>query len=108
MNVNFSEKKPYAIESPIKIIEGAQIIFTGTYWGAVSSPSAVAYRNKQVATPTVFPTNSPTASGSVVTLSVATGFIGGARYEIAVSATVAGDKHVKKIEVICGKDEDEQ
>lgn len=108
MNITFTEKKTYAIESPIKVVEGASIVFACTYWGTVSTPTAVAYRNRATVTSTVFPTNSPSAAGAVVTLSAAAGFVGGARYEIAVAATVGGDKHIKKIELICGRDEDEQ
>ena len=108
MNITFTEKRPFAVESPIKTVEGASLTFACTYWGTVSTPSAAAYRNNATVTTTVFPTNSPSASGSVVTLSPATGLVGNARYIIAVTATVGGDVHVKKLELIVGKDEAEQ
>ena len=108
MNVTFTEERPFAVESPVYVVEGSTITFGCTFWGAVTSPAAAAYRKKTTVTSTVFPTNSPSASGSVVTLSPATGFVGGANYIIAVTGTVSGDVFVKKIEVICSKDEQER
>ena len=109
--INFTEESPFAVEgsfnNPLRIIEGSTITFSCNYWGTASTPSTTAYRKRQVVTTTVFPTNTPTASGSVVTLSPATGFVGGARYVINVIATVASNIWVKKIEIVCGRDEDE-
>jgi len=108
MDLNFVEDRPFAIESPVDVVEGSSITFACTGWGAVSSPSAVAYRKKTTVTSTVFPTNSPSASGSVITLSPATGLVGGANYIIAVTFTLLGDVFVRKIELICSKDEAER
>ena len=105
MNITFTQDRIFAVESPIKVVEGSTITFACTFWGTASSPSAVAYRKLKTVTTTVFPTNSPTASGAVVTLSPATGFVGGADYIIDVTATVASDVWVKKIKLICSKDE---
>lgn len=108
MNVTFLEDKTFAVESPVYVVEGESLTFSCTAWGAVSSPSAVAYRKKTTVTSTVFPTNSPSASGSVVTLSPATGFVGGANYIIAVTFTLSGDTFVRKIELVASKDEQER
>ena len=108
MNVTFTQDRDWAIESPVHVVEGSTITFACTYWGAVTSPSAVAYRNNTPVTTVVFPTNTPSSSGSVTTLSPATGFVGDAKYVVAVTGTVGGDVPVKKIEVVVGKDEGEQ
>ena len=110
-SITFTEEDPYAVEgsnsNPLRLIEGSTVTLSCKYWGTVSSPSATAYKNRQTATTTVFPTNTPSASGSIVTLSPATGFVGGARYVINVIATVSSDIWVKKIEIVVGRDEDE-
>ena len=99
----------WLIESPIDAIEGESLTFTITYEGATtcSSPTALAYRNKTSVTATVFPTNTPTASGNVVTLSPLTGMLHG-NYVVAVTATVDGNVQVRKFQVRVGRDEDEQ
>jgi hypothetical protein len=108
MNVNFAQDKDWARESPVNVVEGSTVTFACTYWGAVTSPTAAVYRNNATVTSTVMPSGSHTASGAVATLKPATGLVGGARYVIAVTGTVAGDIHVKKIELIVSKDEGEQ
>jgi len=108
MNVNFTSESIFATESPIKAIEGSTITLACTFWAAVTSPSAKVYRNGTEVTSTVMPAGSASASGSVATLKPLTALVGGARYVVAVSGTVSGDIHVKKIEVIVGRDEDEQ
>ena len=99
----------WVVESPVDAIEGESLTFTITYEGAttVSSPTAAAYRNKTTVTSTVFPTNTPTASGNVVTLSPATGLLHG-QYVIAVTATVDGNTEVRKVQVRVGRANDEQ
>ena len=108
MNVNFQLNEVFAVESPIRVVEGATVTFTCTYWGAVTSPSAKVYRNGTEVTSTVMPSGSTSVSGSVATLKPLTALVGGARYVVAVTGTVGGDIFVKKVEVICGRDEDEQ
>lgn len=108
MNVTFLQSKPWAAESPIAVVEGESITFTCTFWGDVSNVSAVAYRNNTEVTSTVFPAGSISTSDSNATLKPATGLVGGARYVIAITATVGGDTYVRKIELICSKDELEQ
>ena len=107
MNLTFTQPKIYAVQSPVKIVEGSTITFACGYWGTASTPSAAAYRKGKTVTTTVFPTNTPSASGAVVTLSPATGFSGGADYIIVVTATVSGDVWKKKIKLIVAKDENE-
>lgn len=110
MNVTFIEDKNHAVGSPIEVVEGSSITLSCTFWDDASSPSAKASKNNQDITATVFPTNTPTASGNVVTLSPATGLVGasaGAKYVIAVTAVVDGDTVVKQVELIVSKDETE-
>ena len=99
----------WVIESPIDAVEGESLTFTITYEGATtaSSPTAVAYRNKTSDTSIVFPTNTPTGSGNVVTLSPLTGLVHG-KYVVAVTATVDSQTQVRKFMVRVGRDEDEQ
>ena len=99
----------WVVESPVYATEGESLTYTITYEGAttVSSPSALAYRNKTAVTSTVFPTNTPTASGNVVTLSPLTGLLHG-NYIVSVTATVDGNTEVRKLMVIVGRDEEEQ
>lgn len=107
MNVNFMIDKPYALETPIPVVEGESLTFACTYWAAPTSVSAKAYRNGQDVSATVFPSGSITISGNTATLKPATGFIGGGRYVIAVTGTVEGDVLVRKILLIVSKDEAE-
>lgn len=106
MNVTFTQDREWAVQSPIKLVEGSTVTIACTFsWGAVTSPNAAVYRNKATVTSTVMPSGSHTASGSVATLKPLTALVGGANYVIAVTGTVGGDVHVKKIEVIVSKDE---
>ena len=107
-SITMTEKRAWAVESPIKVIEGSSVTLSCTFWGAVTSPSAIVYRNRANVTATVMPAGSASASGSVATLKPLTALVGGARYVVSVTGTVSGDVWVKKIEIICGKDEDEQ
>ena len=108
MNVTFTSAGVFAAESPIKAVEGSTITLACTFWAAVTSPSAKVYRGGTEYTSVVMPAGSASASGNVATLKPLTALVGGFRYIVAVSGTVAGDVHVKKIEVIVGRDEDEQ
>lgn len=93
------QQTTFVLESPWYVVEGESYAFTLTYEGAtsVTSPSAAAYKDESAVTNTIFPTNLPSASGNVVTLSPATGFTGGERYVVAVTATVDGATVIKKI-----------
>ena len=108
MNVNFTSESIFATESPIKAIEGSTITLACTFWAAVTTPSALVYRNGTAVTTTVMPAGSASASGNVATLKPLTALVGGARYEVVVSATVSGDVRKKKCEFICGRASDEQ
>ena len=109
--ITFLSNKPEALESPINITEGDTRVFACTYWATPTSPAAVAYRsnsgagNGRAVTSTIFPTNSPSASGLVVTLSTATGFVGNAEYIISVTATVDSQSFVRYFKVRVRKDE---
>jgi hypothetical protein len=94
---------PYLLESPYPTVAGESIPLTVTYDQAtsVSSPVVTAYKNRADVTSTLFPTNSPTASGNVVTLSALTGMVGGNTYVIALSATVDGATIIRKLVVMC-------
>jgi len=93
---------PYVLESPYYLIEGSSITWSITFDGAttVATPVATAYKDETAVTSTIFPTNTPTASGNVVTLSAATGFLGGERYVIVLSAVVDGATLLVKLLVI--------
>lgn len=103
MNITFVEPQVFAVQGDIPAVAGESIPFACTFWDTATSPAVIAYVNRQLATSTIFPTNSPTASGKVVTLSLATGFTGGTRCEICVSATVGGGVRTRKINVIVGR-----
>lgn len=109
--ITFTEEEAFAVEgqpsNPLRLIEGSTVTLACTFWGAVTSPNAAVYRNRQNVTSTVMPTGSHIASGSVATLKPLTALVGGARYVIAVTGTVSSDVWVKKIEVVVGRDEDE-
>lgn len=94
---------PYLLESPYPTVAGESLPLTVTYDQAtsVSSPSVTAYKNRADVTNTLFPTNTPTASGNVVTLSTLTGMVGGNTYVIAISATVDGATIIRKLVVPC-------
>ena len=110
-NVTFLGNEPFAVESPLQLVEGASITFVCTYADGTTvsgTPTAVAYKKKTAVTTTVFPTGSVTASGNVVTLKPATGFIGGNKYIIAVTAVVDSITLVHKFQINAAKDESEQ
>lgn len=108
MNINFALDRPFALESPIDVVEGSSVTFRCTFWDDVTSVTAKAYRNGTEVTSTVFPAGSITLAGAVATLKPFTAFIGGSRYVIAVTGTVQSDVMVRKIEVRTSKDESEQ
>ena len=107
-SITFTEARPFAVESPLRVIEGSTRTLACTFWGAVTSPTAKVYRRRADVTATVMPSGSHTASGSVATLKPLTALVGGARYIVAVTGTVSGSVWVKKVEIIVGRDEDEQ
>ena len=107
-SITFTEVQPFAKESPIKVVEGSTVTLACMFWGTVTSPGAAVYRNRQTVTSTVMPSGSHIASGKVATLKPLTAMTGGARYIVAVTGTVSSDVWVKKVEVIVGRDEDEQ
>jgi hypothetical protein len=109
--INFVQNSSEALQGVQALSEGDTRTFACTYWAAPSTPTAVAYRstsgtgNGRAVTSTVFPTNSPSASGNVVTLSLATGFVGNADYLLSISATVDSQVYVRYIRVRVRKDE---
>ena len=110
-SITFTEEDAWAVEgapsNPLRLIEGSTVTLACEFWGAVTSPSAAVYRNRQNVTSTVMPSGSHSASGAVATLKPLTALLGGSRYVIAVTGTVSGDVWVKKIECVVGRDEDE-
>lgn len=107
MNITFQSDNVFAIESPIKLVEGESITFACTYWAAPTTVSCLVYKNKSDKTSTVMPSGSTSVSGLVATLKPATAMVGG-RYVFSVTATVAGETRVRKFMAIVGKDEQEQ
>lgn len=99
----------WVLESPIVMVAGESKTFTITYEdaAAVSSPSALAYKDGTDVTSTLFPAGSITASGVTVTLKPLTGLIGGDVYVINVTATVDGSTVIKKIKIIAADPKDE-
>lgn len=106
--VTFTEAQVFAVESPLRVVEGSTITLACTFWGTVTSPNATVYRNRQPVTSTVMPSGSHSNSGKVATLKPITALVGGARYVVAVTGTISSDVWIKKVELICGRDEDEQ
>ena len=107
-SITFTEDQVFAVQSRIDAVEGSTVTLACTFWGAVTSPGATVYRNRQDVTSTVMPSGSHSASGSVATLKPLTALVGGARYIIAVTGTVSGDVWIKKVMIVVGRDEDEQ
>lgn len=111
--IYFTQGQPEALGGHIKLVEGAGKTWVCNYnWSNPSAPSAAkAYRstsgsgNGTDVSATVFPTNSPSASGANVTLSAAAGFVGNATYKIVVSATVDSQPDVHYFFVDVVKDE---
>jgi hypothetical protein len=100
----------WAIESPVTMVEGESRTFTVQFLGAssVSSPSVKAYHNKSDVTSTLFPTNTPTASGDTVTLSPLEGIEGGETYVIVVTATVDSNTEIGKFQIVAVEPYEEQ
>ena len=99
----------WIMESPLAMVEGESITYTVTYLGAasVSSPTTKAYKDGTDVTTTVFPTNAPSASGNVVTLSPVTGLVGGQTYIVALTATVDARTEIRKLKILAVSDEGE-
>jgi hypothetical protein len=96
-------------ESPVVLVAGASRTYTITYEGvaAVTSPSAIAYKDSTDVSGTVFPAGSITASGATVTLKPLTGLLGGEVYVIAITATADGNLDVRKLKVLAVEPSDE-
>lgn len=108
MNITFSQYSTWADESPKPVVEGATLNIAATFWGAPTVVSAAVYRNRTLATSTCMPAGSVSISGNTATLKPLTAMLGGNRYVVAVTATVGGEVHIKKMMLICAKDESEQ
>ena len=105
MNITFTEKGIWADESPRPVVEGATINISATYWGTPTTVSAVVYRNTTDVSSTCMPSGSVSITGNTATLKPLTAMTGGNRYVVAVTGTVGGEVHVKKMMLICSKDE---
>ena len=88
----------YTLESGKPLVEGETRTFAVVFHGvtAVTSPSALVYKNETDVTSTVMPSGSASASGNVATLKPITALIGGETYVVAVTATCDGDVRVVK------------
>lgn len=102
LRLSSMQTDPYLFPNPKYACAGDELPLTVTYEGAtsVSSPSVIAYKNRAVVTDTLFPTNSPTASGNEVTLSTMKNLASGSRYVVEIKATVDGAILVRKLVVI--------
>lgn len=103
--------EPWCEQSPIYATEGEKRYITVSFLDAtdVATPSVKVYANRREVTSVVLPTNSPTASGNVVTLSPIFNMVGGNRYVVAVTATAdSADIRIAKFEIICQRAKMEQ
>lgn len=107
MNITFKQYDIYALESPKAVVEGATINIVATFWGTPTNVSAKVYKNKNDVTSTVMPSGSVTISGVTAALKPLTALAGGNNYVVAVTGTVGGEVHVKKMRLIVQKDETE-
>ncbi len=98
MNIKFSENKVFSDDSPVELVAGVTETFSCTYWGAVTSVTAVAYKRKKDVSATVFPSGSISTSGAVATLRPLTALTVGT-YVVTVTGTVGGSIKVKKLQV---------
>lgn len=101
LEFNVMRNDMHVSESPRYTVAGESLTMAWVFEGAssVSSPSVVAYKDGTLVTDTLFPTNSPTASGNAVTFSPLTGMVGGDTYVVVLSATVDGSTRVVKLVV---------
>lgn len=99
----------HVTESPRYTVAGESLTMTWVFEGATacSAPAVTAYKDGTTITSTLFPTNTPSASGNTVTFSPLTGMVGGDRYVVALTVTVDGSTRVVKLVVICAAIEDE-
>lgn len=102
LRLSAMQNTPYLFPSPYYVSAADEIPFTVTYEGAttVATPVVAAYKNRTDVTSTIFPTNTPTASGNEVTLSTAKAWTSGERYVIEIKATVDSTILVKVLVVI--------
>ncbi len=96
-------------ESPIQMLEGETITYALTWIGAsaLSSPTAVVYKDSAVYTSTAMPSGSHTVSGNVQTLKplVATGGDGNNDYVVIIECVVDGNTERRKLIVNIIRDE---
>lgn len=98
-------------QSPINATEGENRRFTVTFLDATTMtfPAVKVYANRREVTSVVSPTNSPSASGNIVTLSPILNMVGGNRYVVAVSSIKDGaDTRIAKFEIVCQRAKMEQ
>ena len=104
--LTFSQNKPQALESPIRVIEGVtSLVVTCNYWTTVTTVTSVTcWVNKQDKTSTIMPsgavTGTTTSSITLKPMVIASAF-GGKRIVVDILA----DGEVKQFVVIVRKDE---
>ena len=98
-----------AIESPQPMLEGMTLTYSLTWNGAsaLSSPSAIVYKDGAVYTSTAMPSGSHSVSGNVQVLKpiVATQGDGGKDMVVIILCTVDGNSEARKMIINVIKDE---
>ena len=98
-------------ESPFRTCEGEILSFSVTFSGAssVTSPAMAVYSKSTDKTTTLVPSNAPTASGNIVSLSpIQIPASPDKEYVLCVTAVVDGNTEIRKCLFICQKKEDSQ
>ena len=109
LEMNVMRNDTHVNESPRYTVAGESIAMVWVFEGATtcSTPVVAAYKDGTAVTSTLFPTNTPSASGNTVTFSAMTGMVGGDRYVVTLTVVVDGSTWVKKLVVVCAAAEDE-
>ena len=109
LEFNVMRNDTHVNESPRYTVAGESLTMLWVFEGAtsVSSPVVTGYKDGTAVTSTLFPTNTPTASGNAVTFSPLTGMVGGDTYVVVLSATVDGSTRLIKLVVKTAAAEDE-
>lgn len=99
LEFNVMRNDTHVNESPRYTVAGESLTMVWVFEGAtsVSNPSVAGYKDGTDVTSTLFPTNSPSASGNTVTFSPLTGMVGGDTYVVVLTATVDGSTRLTKI-----------
>ena len=99
-------REPELQGSPVWQFPGEIIPYEITVEGAnaPSSPVVAVYKGRTDVTSTVMPTNTPTASGQVISTSALKLLTANSDYAVMITATIGGKTEQRKLVVRCADD----